>query len=144
MPGGGIPGGKSGGGKPKGGGIDIGGNPIPGIPGGGGPGGTGGRLPITWIKFSFVSGGLLLGNNEGVVGVPPPITSIVPDCLRPGGGPAFFVTPIPAYLEFSLTDAIGIGWSILPGVVIPELILLITPVCAFGLFPSLNFFCFSQ
>ncbi len=109
--GGGIPGGNSpgGGGKPNGGGIDIGGKGIGGSPGGGGPGGPGGRLPITCMKFSLVSGGLLLGSIDGVVRVPPPITSIVPDCLRPGGGPAFLVKPIPVYFEFSFTEAIGMG-----------------------------------
>jgi hypothetical protein len=41
--------------------------------------------------------------------LPPPITSMAPAIFRAGGGPAFLTATEPAYLEFSLTTAIGMG-----------------------------------
>lgn len=41
--------------------------------------------------------------------LPPPMTSMAPAIFRAGGGPAFFTATEPAYFEFSLTTAIGIG-----------------------------------
>ncbi|CAN7937918.1 unnamed protein product, partial [Ixodes hexagonus] len=54
--------------------------------------------------------GLRLGRE----GAPPPMTSMLPDILRPGGGPAFFAPrtgtlTMPVYLLFSLTGGMGIS-----------------------------------